>query len=45
MLTPLSFAMVVQNTALLTLKMFGITMLFSFRSTLLKRIPEVGFAG
>jgi len=44
-LAPLSFDMVVQNNALLTLKTFGIIILFSLRSVLLKIIPVFGLAG
>jgi hypothetical protein len=44
-LTPDSFEIVVQNIALLTLNIFGIIMLSSLRSILLKIIPEFGSAG
>ena len=44
-LAPLSFDIVVQKTALLTLKIFGIIILFFLRSILLKITPEFGSAG
>ena len=43
-LTPYSFEIVVQKTALLTLKTLGITILFLLISILLKIIPVLGSA-
>ena len=45
MLTPCAFEMVVQRTALLTLKIFGITILLLFKSILLKTIPMFALEG
>ena len=45
MLAPFSLEIVVQKTALLTLKRLGIIILSFLRSTLLKIIPVFGSAG
>ena len=44
-LTPNSFDIVVHNVASLTFSKFGITILFCFKSILLKIIPEFGDEG
>ncbi len=43
--TPCSFEIVVQKTALLTLKIFGIIILLYLISVLLKTTPVFGYAG
>ena len=44
-LTPYSFDIVVQSVASLTFSKYGITILFFFKSVLLKMIPEFGDEG